>query len=328
MKKVIEELEKNYELIIKTGNDEITRIMSFSEYVYQAFEALMQTINKAYVQNINPNKPIRVFIKQDKSGRVYLKVTGRDRNTKLIIRSSDSKFSDYFDIEGYKITEKQLSKTLDVIQREKLAKSKIPKRFLKEIIPEIDLYEEMGIETFLNICKKIERKNNAPDLIELYEEPENMGERKIRKSASIEQKERMHDVIPYELRNQELTKHNHKKIIRFKGSKTNKEFDAYIYIKNGYILAIIEPLSGVGYQYNLNLGLAEYYNTRLIVTMIKAVLEASEDTLLKDDAIIRKNHTTLENFKENIETFLNNKKDDKRFYEKVTASTKVYQRKK
>ncbi len=328
MKSIIEELEKNYELIIKTGNDEITRIMSFSEYVYQAFEALMQTINKAYVQNINPNKPIRVFIKQDKSGRVYLKVTGRDRNTKLIIRSSDSKFSDYFDIEGYKITEKQLSKTLDVIQREKLAKSKIPKRFLKDIIPEIDLYEEMGIDKFIDICKEKEIKNNAPDLIELYEEPENMGERKIRKSASIEQKERMHDVIPYELRKQELTKHNHKTKIRFKGSKTNKEFDAYIYIKNGYILAIIEPLSGLGYQYNLNLGLAEFYNTSLIVTMIKAALEASEDIVLKDDAIIRKNHTTLENFKENIETFLNNKKDDKRFYEKVTASTKVYQRKK
>ena len=103
-------------------------------------------------------------------------------------------------------------------------------------------------------------------------------------------------------------------------------FDAYIYIKNGFILAIIEPISGLGYQYNLNLGFAEDYEEEKVKEMIKAALEAEEHLVMEDDAMIRKNHTTMENFKNNIEVFLNNSGTDKRFATKTENATKVYQR--
>lgn len=327
MKNLINELTLNYNLIVKTGNYELTKTISFSEDVNYAFEALMQTINKVYIQNIIENKCIRVFLKKDRKGKAYLKITGKDHNTILIVRGDDSRYSAYIGIEGYKVTESELSKTIDIIQKERLAKAKIPKRFLKEDIPDVDLYEEMEIEKFLEHCKEIEKIQNEPDTTLFFEEPENTVERKVTKSPSLETKERIHSVIPYETRKEELTKHHQKKIIRFKGKKTDKVFDAYIYIKNGYILAIVEPLSGLGYQYNLNLGFAENYNEDLIKEMIKAALENEENIIMKDDAIIRKNHTTIENFKDNIRIFLNNTEEDKRFLQKIESASKVYQRK-
>lgn len=328
MKKVIEELTLNYGLITRTKTEEISKHIKLSEDVIYAFEALMQSINKAYTKNIIPKKTIRAFLKKDRKGNAYLKVIGRDRNTKLIIRSDNSKYLDYLGIEGYKVNESLFAKTLDIVQKERLAQSGVAKRFLKEVVPEIDLYEEMDIEAYIQKCKEIEKKNNEPEIIESFEEPENSVESKIRKESNKESKERIHPVIPYELRKEELVKHNHKKIIRFKGKKTDREFDAYIYIKHGYILAIIEPLSGLGYQYNLTLGFAEDYNEELVQKMLKAALEIEEEIVLKDEAIIRKNHTTIENFTENIKTFLYNQNNDRRFLNKVETASKVYERKK
>ena len=328
MKKLLEELKLNYNLITKTENEEITKTITFSDDINCTFETLMQTVNKVYIKNIIKKKRIRVFLKKDKKGNCYLKISGRDHNTKLIIRSDDSKYSDYIGIEGYKVTERTLTKTLDLIQKEKLERSGISKRFIKETIPEIDLCEEMDIEKFIMICKEIEKRQNEPEATEIFDEPENTAEKRIRKVSDKESKERIHSVIPYELRKNELVKYNHKKIIRFKGTKTDRVFDAYIYIKHGYILAILEPLSGLGYQYNLNLGYAEDYNEGLIKEMIKSSLEAEENIILKDDAIIRKNHTTIENFKENIETFLNGQNNNKLFLEKTVEAANVYQRKK
>lgn len=285
----------------------------------------MQAINKVYVKNIKETKKIRVFIKKDKSGKCYLKVEGRDYNTILIVRSDDSKTSDYFGIEGYKVKESELARILDIIQKEKLEKSGVAKRFIKEELPEIDLYEEMDIETFLNKCKEIEKRQNEPNTTLYFEEPENIGERKIKRALpQKESKERIHSVVPYELRKEELIKHKPKMIIKMKGTKTEKEFDAYVYTKNGYILAIVEPTSGLGYQYNLNLGFASDYNKDKIIEMIKAALEAKEDIVMEDDAIIRKNHTTIESFKENIEIFLNNKGNDKSFINKSELASTVY----
>lgn len=327
MKNLMEELTINYDLIMKTDNEELTKTIKFSEDVMYAFEVLMQTINKAYVKNIIKNKNIRVFLKKDPKGNAYLKITGRDRNTKLIIRSNNSRYSSYVSIEGYKVTEKEFARTIDIIQRERLAKANIPKRFIKEEIPEVNLYEEMEIEKFLSNCKEVERLQNEPETTLYFDEPENAAERKTRRTPSFtEPKERMNSVVPYELRKAELTKYNQKKILRFRGKKTNKVFDAYIYIKNGYILAIVEPLSGLGYQYNLNLGFAENYNEELIQEMIKASLETEENIVLKDDAIIRKNHTTIENFKDNIKIFLNHTEEDKRFLQKVESASNVYTR--
>lgn len=324
MKKVLEELTLNYNAIIKTENYELTKVITFSDDIIHAFEALMQSINKVYVRNIKPNKQIRVFLKKDKRGNCYLKVEGRDHNTKLIIRSNESKVYDYYSIEGYKITESVLAKTVDIVGRDKLEKSGISKRFIKEVIPEIDLYEEMDIETFIRKCKEIE--HNMSNTIEFFDEPENTNETNKRSPKLNDQKERINPIIPYEERQKELLKYNHKKIIRFKGKKTDKVFDAYIYIRNGHILAIVEPLSGLGYQYNLNLGFAEDYNEEKIKEMIKVALEAKENIVMLDNAIIRKNHTTIESFKENIELFLTNKGNDKKFIEKVSEAALVYKK--
>lgn len=58
--------------------------------------------------------------------------------------------------------------------------------------------------------------------------------------------------------------------------------------------------------------------------MLKAVLEAKEEIILLDDAIMRKNHTTLETFKENLEVFLNNAKTSKKFFYDTKKAKEVY----
>ncbi len=64
MKNILQELEKVFYLIMKTNGDEITKKIIFNNDINTAFEALMQTVNKAYVQNINPNKQIKVYLKK------------------------------------------------------------------------------------------------------------------------------------------------------------------------------------------------------------------------------------------------------------------------
>jgi len=327
MKSVLKELQKNFYLIMKENGDEITKEIKFSDDINRAFEVLMQVINKVYIQNINPNKTIRVFLKKTKNGNCYLKVTGRDHNTILIIKPNDSKYYEHVGIKGYKVKEEELVKTLDIIQRDKLEKSGISKRFIKEVIPELDLYEEMNLEKLINYCQESLTRKNNPTTIEFFDEPENItGRIKRSPKSKVSTQERLNPVIPYEQRKQELTKFNQKEIIRFTGNKTRNIFDAYIYIKNGYILAIVEPLSGLGYQYNLNLGFAENYNIDIIKEMIRATLEAEEHVILTDDAIIRKNHTTLDNFKDNIAIFLNNKDYNKQFALKRELASKVYKK--
>ena len=325
MKSVLKELQKYFYLIMKENGDELTKEIILNDDIKNAFEVLMQTINKVYVKNINQNRQIRVFLKKTHTGKCYLKVTGRDHNTVLIIKSNDSKYYEYSGMKGYKVNEEDLRKTIDIIQREKLEKSGISKRFIKEVIPELDLYEELEVEKIIQKCKDSYKRKNTPTLIEIFEEPENIsGNRKKITKNNITTAERIHPIIPYETRKEELIKYNQKEIIRFQGKKTNNIFDAYIYVKNDYILAIIEPLSGLGYQYNLNLGFKENYDIEIIKEMIKATLEAEEHIVLTDDAIIRKNHTTIENFKDNIGIFLNNKDYNKQFATKAEKASKVY----
>lgn len=327
MKSVLKELKSKFYLIMKTNRDELTNGIILNDDLKTALESLMQIINPVYTKNINPEKQIRIFLKKTSAGKCYLKVIGRDRNTTLIIKPNDAKFSEYSGIIGYKISESKLAETLDLVQRTKLEKAGIAKRFIKEEIPPVDLYEEMGIENFVNHCVDIYAQKNEPKFVGFYEEPENKtGRTKKTKINSGTTQERLNPIIPYEIRKQELVKHHQKEIIRFKGIKSNNVFDAYIYIRHGYILAIVEPISGLGYQYNLNLGFADDYNEESIKEMIRATLEAEENLVMIDDAIIRKNHTTIENFKDNIGIFLNNKDYNKNFATKTENAAKVYQR--
>lgn len=327
MKSVLKELSTYFYLILNENGDELTKNIVLNDDINSAFEILMQTINKAYIKNINHNKKIRVFIKKTNKKTCFLKVTGRDHNTILIIRPNDYRHSEYVGITGYKVTESDLIKTIDLLQRDKLEKSGVAKRFIKEEIPDLDLYEEMQIEKLIQDCKTSYILKNSPKTIELFDEPENItgGTKRITRNKNVTP-ERLNPVIPYEMRKQELIKYNQKEIIRFQGTKTNNIFDAYIYIKHGYILAIVEPVSGLGYQYNLTLGYAEDYNEELITKLIKTALETEEHIVLTDDAIIRKNHTTIENFKDNIGIFLNNKDYNKLFALKTEKAKKVYQK--
>ena len=60
--------------------------------------------------------------------------------------------------------------------------------------------------------------------------------------------------------------------------------------------------------------------------MIKAALEAKENLVMEDDAMIRKNHTTIASFKNNLEVFLLNSENDKRFASQVQNANQVYQK--
>ena len=118
-----------------------------------------------------------------------------------------------------------------------------------------------------------------------------------------------------------------KKILFCSGTKTNTILEAFLYEKDGYVLAVIEPKSGTGYQYDLNLGNVDINDMDLIKEMIRAALGASEEIVMMDPAIIRKSHTTIEAFSEDLDIFLGNAKSTKLFYYKVEKAKNVYGRK-
>lgn len=61
-----------------------------------------------------------------------------------------------------------------------------------------------------------------------------------------------------------------------------------------------------------------------IEEILTTILQTSEDIILMDDAIMRKNHTTEEIFRDNLEVFLNNAKSAKPIYYDTEKSKKVY----
>ena len=326
MNSFLELLEKNYELFNST-NGGIIQFFQFSDDVYLVFNRIFSQINQHYLENCttsgkNAYAPNRVFVKKDNSGKVYLEVYGNDNKTVLVIVNDLSSPLNYQHIVGKKITESRFLSILDSYQRSKLEKYGISKRLIKEEIPPINGLVEMDIEKLIDYYKYLnEVYFKIPSSVEVFDEPDNQQTpaQKIGGHAP----DRKNEIIDYKTRRDELLKHHPFQEIQFVGSKTDAKLDAYLYEKDGFILAIIEPVSGLGYQYALNLGNIDKNNTDLIKEMLKAVLEAKEEIILLDDAIMR-NHTTLETFKENLEVFLNNAKTSKKFFYDTKKAKEVY----
>lgn len=322
-------LEKNKELFLKF-NGEIIKLFKFPSDINTMFRYFLINSNNNYENNCeqkgtNIYDRERLVLNTDKEGKAYLSVYGNDDQTVLIIRKDDSNLENYRNIIGKKITESDFAETLDLYQKVKLERAGISKRFIKEEIPPIDICDEMNIHKLIKYYKYLNYEYMNEEVItESFDEPENEGSKRERKYGGTV--ERKNQVIDYSTRKEALEKHNPKYVIKYIGNKKDSEYDAYIYEKGDYTLAIVEPVDGLSYQYNLNLGTVDKDDKELIKSIIKAALEAKEEIVMLDDAIIRKNHTTMESFNDNLEIFLNNAKTTKKFYYDVEKSKDVYRK--
>ena len=315
----------NYSLFNLTDGYIILEFFNFPEDIVKAMRYLLGSANDKYFLNCkeqgkSSDKLGGVIIKKDPDGKCYLKVIGNDNHTILIIRQNDSRYEAYKSIIGKKITEEEFRECLNATQLLRLKNAHIPSRFLKEVLPLPDLIEERNIPLLISYYQYL---NDYQKTTIVFDEPENTVSPAQKTNPTSPRK---NPVIPWEQRQQELLKREPKRVIRFEGSRTSTVFEAYIYERDGETLAIVEPESGIAYQYNLNLGFVDKYNQELIEEMIKAALEASEEVVMLDDAIMRKNHTTLEAFKENLDVFLDNAKTCTKFYYDVRNAKNVYGR--
>ena len=326
MSSFLKEIEKHYDLF-NISNGEIIEFFNFKPVVYESFASEMPRANKMYRQKCEYNgkkttEIERVTIKKDRSGKCYLEVIGADNHTVLIINQDDCDKEDYRSVFGFKISESQLAREIDYHQTEKVKKANISSRFLRDEPLPINLAEELDSKKLIDYYYYLNSYLSASNFIEIYNEPENTTGKSTRNFQSAPQ--RKNPIIDYIYRKQELMKHKPIEIITFRGSKTGREYDTYIYERDGFILAVAEPISGVEYQYNLNLGPINPNDVTTMTEMVRAALEAPEEIAMYDDAIMRKNHTTMSVFNENLEIFLNNSKSTKPFEAQVEKANAVY----
>ncbi len=304
---------------------------NFRRDIIDVFEILMERINDDYLNNCsvinkNPNDIFDFRVLLDKSGNCYLEVTGADSRTKIIVIRDDLKsLEDYENVRGRKIFESTLRKILDVYQNEKIKNAYISKRFLKSVVDPIDLVEEFECEKIKSYYEYLRKlKGTTKNISIQFEAPQNiLGPKKENKNPT-EQKDRVNDVIDYDVRKQVLTKYRPKYVVNLTSTNGSYKFETYVYVKDGFYLAVCEPISGKSYSLFLNIGPEEYISEDMLLNNIKAALEAKEEIVLKDDAIIRKSHTSLTTFQENIEIFLDNKNGNKRFLQDIKESMEVY----
>ncbi len=326
MDSFLKELEKYYSLFDVTNN-EIIELFHFPADVYDTFKELLSQSNRAYYKNCTEagkdyNKLGKISLGKDEDGKCYLKVVGNDNHTILIIRSDDSRYEAYRGLVGHKVVESAFKEELDLVQMRKLEKyqSRIPHRFIKEEIPPLDVCKEMNIPLLINYYQYINEYNRNTVS---FKEPKNTNGPAMKHSQTMPRK---HPIIPWEDRQKELLKRNPVRVIRYEGEDTGSVFEAYLYERDGNTLAVVEPASGIEYQFNLNLGQVPKDDLALIKEMIQTALEAPEDIVMLDDAIIRKNHTTIDAFSQGLDVFLDNAKDITKFYYDVRKANNVYKR--
>ncbi len=322
-------IEDNYYLF-KYSDGEISDFYHFPIDVIETFYEIFCDCNESYLTRCKANnKPAKGYSKmqilKDQSGKCYLKVVGNDNHTTLIIRQDDAKYEDY-KIVGKKITESGFKDLLNMVELRRFYDANLSPRFIKEKIPKISLVEEMNTEAFIEYHKYLndEYLESLKASTDIFEEPDNPSSSYYRQGGTTA--ERKNDVIDYDLREQALLEKDPKMIYKIVGAQTGVELMTYVYEKDGYCLAIVEPVSGLGYQFDLNLGPIKYLDEDQIKSMVKAALQASEEVVLMDDAIIRKSHTTIETFRDNLDIFLNNVKSIRPFYGNVQKAKNVYKR--
>lgn len=324
MNSFLKELEKNYDLFLIVDGIIIDHF-KFPNDINRTFRNLLARSNPQYFKrcqemNCDSEKFSCIELNKDASGKCYLCVYGNDNHTVLIIRQDDSRYEDYRGIAAKKITETEFINELDYVERRRLASANIPSRFIRDEALPIDICSEMNIPLLISYYRYI---NDYINPVEIFEEPENTVGPAQKPNPTLPRK---NPIIDLDERQIELLKRDPKKIIRLEGNRSGSKLNAYIYERFGYVLAVVEPESGIEYQYDLNLGNIDYRDDELVRRMLKAALSAKEEIIMMDDAIMRKNHTTMDKFKENLDLFLEGHKIEGKFYHDIKAAQSVYHR--
>lgn len=331
MKSVLEELEKNYNLFDIT-NGEIVTIFKFPQDIVDAFVYLLSANNKHYFENCKgQNKSVKEFskiaIKKDLENNAYLQVIGADERTTLIIYKDNLNISNYHNIAGAKIKESMLIKQVDYIQKRNLERAKISQRFLKEQPDEIDPIKEFNINGLFEYYKYLKYEYLGPGYSKdsFVQNIENIPKSK-RNLSNENPTLRKNEIIDYNVRKSILLSYNPKYVRTYSSNASDLTYDAYVYLKYDMVLVALEPISGENYQLLLNLGYIDINDTKYIFDTIKTVLEVDSNIKVIDPAIMRKNHTTLERFVENVDIFLNSAQIYTNFYYDVKRAKEVYSR--
>lgn len=312
--------EDNYELFSKF--DGKLGSFNFPKDVYEIFGILMNKVNSHYDKLVNDIYDFR--IKKDNLNNCYLEVVGKDNKTRIIIVKDNLESYKYYEsIVGYKLLEDSFKKILDVYQKEKLRLANISKRFLKDNVSDIDLVSEFDLDNLKEYYEYLDKVFNSVKSISLsYEEPINI--KGTHSNPVNKSKDRVNDVIDYDVRKQALMSYNPRLIVSLNSNNGNNKYEAYVYNINGYMMVICEPINGEKYTLFLNLGQKEYLNDDMIINNIKCIMESKEDILLSDDAVIRKGHTNMETYLVNLRTFFYGFKNNYRFYNDLEKSKEVY----
>lgn len=289
---------------------------------------LMEKINDLYLSrcnelNTNPKDIFDYVIEYDNLSNPYLIVTGSDKRTKLIIIKDDIKNYEYYkNIMGKKIIESSFKDILDLYQKEKLKKYGIAKRLLKDNPSDIDLIEEFNLNGLKEYYEYLIDLDNSVKKVSVnFIEPVNIGS--VKGPITNSSKERKSEVLSYDLRRQCLISRKPMYIINLVGNNKG-EYDAYVYQKDNFTYALVEPINGTSYTYILNLGEHSYLTEEMIINNIRSAMEANLDVVLSDNAIIRKKHSTIDSFNNNLDTLLNDLKSDYRLRSDIDKSNEVY----
>ena len=310
-----------YSSLFEITEGQIIELFHFPYEVYMAWTSLLARYRLWYLEECNrfrqknpqavnkdPNILGLVFLERDESKKLYLKIIGNNGETALYITRDDSNREDYKDLVGIKVSESEFISMLNDIRINRANTTNIPS---------LNICQLMNISGLLEYQQYLNEQLNPTVVTFCEAQNGSTGEaRNISPSTS-----RRHDIIDMAIRRNVLMERCPISIMKFRGLNTGMEYEAYIYERNGRTLAVVEPVSGTQYQYNLNLGPVE--DDELIKEMIKAALEAPEDIAMIDPAIMRKNHTTLQAFCDSLDTLLG-KNLNQHFKTAVNKSHQVY----
>lgn len=283
-------------------------------------------------QNFSSEVPI-YNIKKDIENNCYMQIWAPNGKTSVVVYKDNVEPNLYADIKGIKLSESEFARVYDKWRKRVYEKDDIQDSILKnkrDINP-VDIYEEMEFDKIVDYTKKYNKKKrierfNRKSYDLTFVDIQTSTSIKRGPNTGIGTVPRTNDVIPYEKRMEILWDYEPDHKITWTATNTGRQLETFFFIREGNILCVLEPVTGMGYQYLLNMGpkLDLEHDKKRIEEIIDIILTTPEDIIMMDDAIIRKNHTTLEVFRENLEVFLNNAKSIKPIYYDTEKSKKVY----
>ena len=327
---LLDELSKIYDLLSITDG-EIIKFFVLPDEVNTFISLLMQrcsTYNQNYYEfcyrnNIIPESQCRIFVKKDKMGLCYLQIIGHDNRTQIIVYHN--KYGDCFPDPciGYKMSEEDFKEQLEEYEQSLLRN--VPKRFLKEDIPPLDLVEEFDAKKLVKYYSYLKFDYLQPETkIAFYDEPQDYLIRYNNGNKLTISSERKNEIIEYELRRRMILEHLPIYILKVVGKNSKVAREAFIFERDNNVLLVIEPESGTGYRYDVNLGPVDINDEEGLYQKVVEILEKKEEDILADVSIIRKSHTSVATFKESLDVFLKGEKNLSMYYYKVKRQQEHY----